>query len=52
MELSIENLEKLEDEKACQSLIDRKIDAMSDFVFEAGAGSGKTYALKKVLNIF
>lgn len=47
MELSIENLEKLEDEKACQSLIDRKIDAMSDFVFEAGAGSGKTYALKE-----
>ncbi|UQA50780.1 UvrD-helicase domain-containing protein [Vibrio sp. ED002] len=47
MELSIENLEKLEDEKNCQNIIERKIDSMSDFVFEAGAGSGKTYALKE-----
>ncbi|ELE5891225.1 ATP-dependent helicase [Vibrio fluvialis] len=47
MGLSIENLEKIEKEKSCQILIESCIDSKQDFVFEAGAGAGKTFSLKE-----
>lgn len=47
MGLSIENSEKLVEEEICQRSIYDAIDRMKNFVFEAGAGSGKTYSLKQ-----
>lgn len=47
MKLSIENFEQLEKEKLTQCNIESAIKSNSDFIFEAGAGSGKTYSLKK-----
>jgi DNA helicase-2/ATP-dependent DNA helicase PcrA len=51
-----ENAEKLIDEKVIQSKINTAIDNKTNFVFDAGAGAGKTYALieslKHIIRIY
>ncbi|MGR6834470.1 UvrD-helicase domain-containing protein [Aliivibrio wodanis] len=49
MGLTFEDPAKLEQEETCQKSINTAIDYSKDFIFEAGAGSGKTYALKESL---
>jgi DNA helicase-2/ATP-dependent DNA helicase PcrA len=45
MQILKENTQKLDDEKQIQNKLNNAIDKKNDFVFDAGAGSGKTYAL-------
>jgi DNA helicase-2/ATP-dependent DNA helicase PcrA len=45
MHILKENTQKLDDEKQIQDKLNNAIDKKNDFVFDAGAGSGKTYAL-------
>ena len=47
MGLTIENSEKLIKETHCQESIHKEIDLMNDFVFEAGAGSGKNIFIER-----
>jgi DNA helicase-2/ATP-dependent DNA helicase PcrA len=49
MQPLLENPKSLVDEKEIQSTINKAVDTTEHFVFDAGAGSGKTYALIETL---